>query len=818
MSIIDSLQPREPDAQSSQSEDQTANLLRASILDGIARPASVKSQSSIYVTAQENSSTASTPEQYDSQQHEHTLLGAAFGTLRSVVNPADGSTEGKINRARENDEIATVAANTLSFVPQLKSVTVGLTRATMLIDPQASFGANVLNFGKNSIEGIVLHRVANYAPFQEELAAAAVRRDWAAEAVTNMRMGFAIGATQSALEPRSYMDQSGNFSLVTGLKNVMASGTAGSIMNLPAGAINRGAESTALSIFRNNRTAAYIGSRVISGYSSGALFDGVMAVNEGESLPNVLGRMNRGGIVGALTNVAITGSHDTALHSNNSVVRSTAELVGAPRESTPQPASQPVPATEPVVEPPPATTSHNAEVQLVLPIEDLQLRTSGTQSSNTEAAPDSLSLPPEILIPPSDQLEIPFASTAQATVQTETADLVTPRAPEAQTSQHVNQELPPARIFLGQKTDQELSDIGRSIDLKPESRTLRELSDRDLISYSKEKRIIHDREYDVRVYRVKNLSPKIVVPEPFAAELDKILSLRRMKEDGYDNFQKVQHIENLKRQAKESGYDQMALPSDLILPLRRLPDQREFPEIYLLPWENPNDALVRERYRDPENPDFKFESAAETDPDTGNLLLFRHSKNAEQIAETVNHEWSHQKKFRAERSNWYEPPSDNDGEPLPYWFEMAGMLEHSDVNNRYYRRFAGDLVAYGERDFVEAELNNEDMFSKPQHENFAVLGEDFLGTNNDKFYLAAARAPIRMLVLADINRRALSAVPPAERSPYHQQYLNRLQLLDEYSRPLAEQSLKAHANSEDPMYRLFATRLSERYGLNPGGV
>jgi len=93
-----------------------------------------------------------------SDRLEQTLGGATIGVARDLVSEAPTQMEA-LQRAKENDTANLIVADTVAIIPKFNSLTAGVTRATLLVNPHASVAENAGSFTLNMAEGAALNKV-----------------------------------------------------------------------------------------------------------------------------------------------------------------------------------------------------------------------------------------------------------------------------------------------------------------------------------------------------------------------------------------------------------------------------------------------------------------------------------------------------------------------------------------------------------------------------------------------------------------------------------------------------------------------------------
>ncbi len=237
-----------------------------------------------------------------------------IGALRDLASSSSNEPgSAKQARARSNDRIVEIAADTAAFLPSFKLAGAGLLRSVLLSDPGRSLSGNGWLFGKNFLEGAALNKVGKLGAADGMLARSLSAKFGAGltvETATHLTVGAGMGIVKTGFNQRAWTDKSGEVSLVAGLESLAKSGGIGALTNLPAGfigtRISRGAAASAAE-GRISERAANLVAGWGSGYASGSVFGGIDAIVAGKGLTGILANMNEGGLVGGFTGAFVHG-------------------------------------------------------------------------------------------------------------------------------------------------------------------------------------------------------------------------------------------------------------------------------------------------------------------------------------------------------------------------------------------------------------------------------------------------------------------------------------------------------------------------------
>jgi len=282
----------------------------------------------------------------------------------------------------------------------------------------------------------------------------------------------------------------------------------------------------------------------------------------------------------------------------------------------------------------------------------------------------------------------------------------------------------------------------------------------------------------VRLYTVEGLTTRIVVPEGYARELDQVRNLRLLAqgkgaaatapEDLVGRVEAEMALE-------KHPYGYRMLPEEFIPYLEALPDRTAVKRLLVLPDANPADPYFRQIY----SPNFWSSASASED---GLLTFYAKERNL------PGSNWINWLEMGHEAAHVYKARYPEESA----LFDLAAELE-SELRGGFFPR-----------EYGKARMSETD----PHGENWAVLGgESLQSADADRFLVAAWQAPIRSSVYGRALVRALSSVPAAERSPYHETYLQRVAYLDREILPRAQAKLVQHIQSGDPLARATASEL-----------
>lgn len=220
---------------------------------------------------------------------------------------------------------------------------------------------------------------------------------------------------------------------------------------------------------------------------------------------------------------------------------------------------------------------------------------------------------------------------------------------------------------------------------------------------------------EVRTYRAGENSVPIVISEAYAKDLDALH--RQTGGLPPDRQQELQ---------------QRVGPADVAEALMYLPDRSYFNKIIISDLPNPDDDWVTQDYKGGKE---QFVSAMGVL--RGEVALYK--KNIDEFfIGDLKHEWSHELHDRH-----YD-------EHLAWGFGQAVDLERNEWSARDYMR-------------------------RSKKDQFAVMGERLIGTNEAEFVEATEKAPLRSVFYMKALEKALKQVAPENRSTAHDEYVRRVE-------------------------------------------
>jgi hypothetical protein len=230
---------------------------------------------------------------------EKTAAGSLIGCVRDLVsgkasNPGDAQ-----DRARTNDMIGEVAADTFAMMPGVSWLKAGGIRAALMLNPHADLMANAQIGAVNFAEGVALNKVSKFSG--QALHDPMASRSLMSESVGLFKFGAGMGTVKAVFNEGTWTDKNGNFQLGDGIANVAKAGTIGGVIGVPAGMAGNRIAKLGLTQFAEsgiNPRAMSVGLGMVSGYPAGAIFGGVDSVMHGAKPIDVLKSAHEGGLVG----------------------------------------------------------------------------------------------------------------------------------------------------------------------------------------------------------------------------------------------------------------------------------------------------------------------------------------------------------------------------------------------------------------------------------------------------------------------------------------------------------------------------------------
>ena len=253
----------------------------------------------------------------------------------------------------------------------------------------------------------------------------------------------------------------------------------------------------------------------------------------------------------------------------------------------------------------------------------------------------------------------------------------------------------------------------------------------------------------VRVYEAEGSSLRVLVPEEYALQLDRLAELQKQSEGTGQAAEKAR-MELSKPEMQELA-GRMNV-EDAFRHALMTPEPGKFQEIVLSGEANPYDAWYKSR-----SGNSQFESAADTVFKTGQTTWYRKNKG-ETLVEDTMHEWSH----HFEEKN-----------PL-----AAQVIQAANrVDNLPTRPYA----------------------EVPRERLAILMGEYALHPDGKRAVSLIEAAPVTATAIGEGLHGLLTGLSPAERGPMHDQLMQRAEMLRTAGRDVARTSLleqiKADPNS-----------------------
>lgn len=218
-------------------------------------------------------------------RQEHTLVGVAIGAVRDYWDGRKHTAQERTERAKANDEMAVIAADTVAFLPVLKANVGGLIRGGLLWDPNLGLTDNLPGFGKNVLEGYGLSKVCSLALPQSGFMSsttAVLGNGFKSATAAHFAVGLGMGAVKTGFNPDAWVDAQGQLSLKTVGGNLLSSSLLAGVVNVPAGTIGSfigKAGTLALGKGFTSQLATGVG----AGWAGGCVFGGVDSVLSGRA-------------------------------------------------------------------------------------------------------------------------------------------------------------------------------------------------------------------------------------------------------------------------------------------------------------------------------------------------------------------------------------------------------------------------------------------------------------------------------------------------------------------------------------------------------
>lgn len=261
-----------------------------------------------------------------------------------------------------------------------------------------------------------------------------------------------------------------------------------------------------------------------------------------------------------------------------------------------------------------------------------------------------------------------------------------------------------------------------------------------------ERNSLEHKQTPVRVYTAEGTSVKVVVPEAYAAKLDRFAELQT-KALGKGQAAEQAKLELAKPEMQE--LEGRMNVQDAFRHALMTPEPGKFKEVRLSGESNPYDAWYRSS-----NGNSAFESAADTVFKTGQTSWYKKLLGPTLVEDTM-HEWTH----------LFDEQHPLDAQMI----HIANRIDNLET-----------------RSYAEV----------PREQIAILLGEYALHPSGKRVGQLMEAAPVTATAIGEGLYNLLSRIPEAERSPLHEQLLARAELMRNEAGPLARQTLieKAQAN------------------------
>jgi hypothetical protein len=261
-----------------------------------------------------------------------------------------------------------------------------------------------------------------------------------------------------------------------------------------------------------------------------------------------------------------------------------------------------------------------------------------------------------------------------------------------------------------------------------------------------DRRGIQQVERTVNIYKVNTpWTHQVIIPKEFDQSLNELRILREATQfsDSKGPASEAAHGTPDRQNALTESADAawaglrqhphkfQLLPEEVPALISTLPNPTYFNKVVIADGRNPTDLFHSEQAGK------DFYSSAKTTPGQDTITIFP-GRNGTRPEQEFKHEWSHQLEAKATE--------------LREAFEIAANLEQNGHFDRDY-----------------AKLNSS--------ENWAVHMEALLDTNVQQFLDFVDKAPLRASILGRALKVSLDACPLEQRSPLHDQYLDRVEYI-----------------------------------------
>jgi hypothetical protein len=277
-------------------------------------------------------------------------------------------------------------------------------------------------------------------------------------------------------------------------------------------------------------------------------------------------------------------------------------------------------------------------------------------------------------------------------------------------------------------------------------------TDKDLKSQTVEK--------DARVYRLAGHNVEIVVPEDYAKQLDQLRALRQTATMNIvENPDKIVSIMRARTKLLASPLKDAFLPEQMGQLIDELPNSSSVTRINL---------VGHEHYFKMSNGEVSTAAATANAVGGDGMTIYAGGNQVSSLRNTTFHEWAH---ISQKGDGWGA-------------FQKAAEVERAGYYQRSYAK------------------ENDD-------ENFAVhFGERLLDPDSKAFKDICAQAPLRAVAMGEVLKEQLAEVSGKERSPFHQQFEERVRYIDENVVPQARQALSKGIEAGDRASLDFAKSIA----------
>ena len=465
-------------------------------------------------------------------QEEKTLGGKVLGSVSELFSRGQIlDAEQRKAVGKRNDELATVAADTVAMLPGLRLSSAGLIRATALVRIDDDAVSLSTNFAKDFVEGAALHKIASMTLPEGQLGkaiSAKLGKGLIADSASFALTGAAIASTSTGFKSETWYDASHNFSLAHGTGEILKAGTVGGVMGVPAGLLGKQIANFGLKLAQEGKistTNALVLGGVGGGYLSGVAIGGAQGYLATGELKGAWYGAKDGGFTGAFTGgIGVFGIH--ALRANLTV---------------PEISSKKDPSRQFLIDAPEAAKRDSLErsghEQRVLP-RALDIE----QWKKLEISPEKLNDSDATLAERVNKLGAAFNGTA-----------------------YYYQALPQAaEVAARSRSYHEFVELGGA-------------------------HLVKD---NMRMYNVNRAV--VMLPEWYAAQLDEVLNLRlRAAQDGdfyQHGYGRARDVAEAQMQLEAHPLKDRAHPADFVQFLEELPDVNLVSEVLIRPDSSPDNA------------------------------------------------------------------------------------------------------------------------------------------------------------------------------------------------------------------------------------